>query len=314
MIDERCLFLAGSDRSGVGLLTDILDEHPDIAISRRINFWTFYAGRYGPLDVPENLDRCLEDMWRFRRVTDLGVDRDEVRRRFLDRGDSTYGGLFRAIGESHASVRGKKVWGEKSLNAERHADVIFASFPGARFVHVLRDPRDRHVSVVSHRGAKRGGVFGTTAVWVDSERRAEHNSTKFGPRYRIVRYEDLVESPEQELKAVCDLVGVEFAPSLISDRSTSDGAGVFLQPTSIGRYLGEAPAFQIALIEQLSRKGMRRRLYTVDHDQLSAVDRLRLIGALPIGWLLVRAWRPWSWLKRRLSRGPSQRRLATEAN
>lgn len=306
------LFLAGSDRSGVGLLGDILDQHPDVAISRRLNFWTFYAGRYGSLGVTENLDRCLGDMWRDRRVTELGIDRQAVRRRFLDSGDSSYGSLLATIGESHARIRGKAIWGEKSLNSERHADIIFDSFPEARVVHVLRDPRDRHVSVMSHRGGKRGGVFGTTAVWVDSERRATRNANRYGSRYMVIRYEDLVESPVTELTAVCEFVGVPFAPPLIADPSTSDDDRILIHSSSVGRYIDVVSPIQVALIERLSEEGMRRRHYAPDQPQLSTVDRLILASCVvPIGRVLLGTWRPWSWMKSRLSNGPSQRRLTT---
>lgn len=304
------LFLAGADRSGIGLLADILDRHPDIAISRRINFWTFYAGRYGPLDEAENLNRCLEDMWRFRRVTDLDIDRDAVRRRFIDGEDLSYGGLFAAIGESHALVRGKTVWGDKSLNSERYADRIFESFPEAGMIHVLRDPRDRHVSVMSHRRGKRGGVYGTTAVWVDSERRAVRNSARYGTRYLVIRYEDLVENPVAGLTAACNLVGVRFDASLLDDPSTPERHGTLLHTSSIGRFADEASPVDVATIQQLSRAGMRRRDYSFVRMQLSTRDRLRL-GLLPIGWLLIEIWRPWSLMKRWQSRGPSRRRLVT---
>ena len=39
--------LAGVDRSGIGLLADILDQHPEIAISRQINFSGGLAPRSG---------------------------------------------------------------------------------------------------------------------------------------------------------------------------------------------------------------------------------------------------------------------------
>lgn len=308
MIEERCLFLAGSDRSGVGLLTDILDEHPDIAISRRINFWTFYAGKYGALDVIENLDRCLEDMWRFRRVTDLGIDREDVRRRFMERGDSSYPGLFRVIGESHALARGKKVWGDKSLNAERHADVIFASFPGARIVHVLRDPRDRHLSVMSHRGGKRAGLFGTTAVWVDSERRATRNSARYGSRYLVLRYEDLVDDPVSALTAACDLVGVRFAPSLLDESH-----GTPVHSRSVGRFETNMTAVETSTIERLARTGMGRRHYEPEGPEMSWPEAAAVnLGFVPLGRALIGMWKPWSWTKRRYWSRPSRRRLSPE--
>lgn len=303
-------FLAGADRSGIGLVADILDHHPEVAISRRINFWTFYDGRFGPLKEPGNLDRCLDQMWRFRRVLDLGVDRDAVRRRFVEGGDFSYPALFAALGEVHARAGGRTVWGDKSLNAERYADRIFESVPGACMIHVLRDPRDRHVSVMSHRGGKRAGVFGTTAVWVDSERRATENSARYADRYLVLRYEDLVDSPADTLTAVCGLIGVPYDGSLIGDPDSPGAGGVVLHQDSVGRFVDEASRLEIATIQRLTGEGMARRGYRADDRPLSTRDGIVVKTVTqPAGWVLVRAWRPWSRVKSRLSTGPSQRRL-----
>ena len=71
------LFLAGADRSGIGLLGDVLDRHPQVAISRRINFWTFYDRRYGPLE--RTADGTLRHPVFLGLREDKGVD-DIVRR------------------------------------------------------------------------------------------------------------------------------------------------------------------------------------------------------------------------------------------
>ena len=179
-------------------------------------------------------------------------------------------------------------------------------------VHVLRDPRDRHASVMSHRGGKRAGVLGTTAVSVDSERRARHNASRYGSRYMVLRYEDLVSSPETYLTAVCDLIEVSYPPSLIAGGSREEDR-IVIHAGSVGRYVEDTTPFQVAMIERLSRSGLRRRGYPLDRPELSTPERLRLALGAPVGWVFLRAWRPWSWLKSRFSRGPSQRRLAPEA-
>lgn len=304
------LFLAGADRSGIGLLGDVLDRHPQVAISRRINFWTFYDRRYGPLERTDNLDRCLEDLWRFRRVTDLGVDRAELRSRFLAGGEPTYGRLFALIGASHARARGKRVWGDKSLNAERHAARIFELFPDARMVHVVRDPRDRHLSVLGHRGGKRAGVYGTTAVWRDSARRAEVNRNRYRHRYLVVRYEDLVTDPAGILSSVCRLAGVDYRPDMLVDPSREGSGGDFFHTRSVGRYRREMAPATAAVIQGLAGPGMRALGYPLDAFDQAAIDRVRVTVATRIlGPALMRAWVPWSKAKMRLSPGPASRRL-----
>jgi len=303
------IFLAGIDRSGIGLLGDLLDAHPAFALSRRTNFWTFYDGRFGDLAESSNLDACVRSLMRYRRIRDLGLDPGSLRDTFLASPERTYARLFALIGEQHALIRGKRRWGDKSLGSERHADRILGSYPDARMVHMIRDPRDRHASVTSHRGAKRGGSAGTSAEWRDSVRLAERNAARHEQHYRVIRYEDLVAEPREVMEAVCGFFGEPLDEAVLVPLQSSHDTTPAIHALSVGRFRSDLDPGQVAFIERLLGRDITRRGYALTHPDLRPAERVLLEAlTVPIGRLLMAGRRPWSKAKSRLAE-PSARRL-----
>lgn len=142
-------------------------------------------------------------MLKYRRIRDLHPDIGELRRRLAE-GDQAYGRLYALIHEQHLARICKSRWGDKSLNSERHAKRILTTYPTARIIHIIRDPRDSYASQANHRSESRGGVGAATAVWKWSTRLADENSAQHPESYLTLRYETLVNQPEQTLTSGCD--------------------------------------------------------------------------------------------------------------
>jgi len=247
------IFLAGADRSGIGLLGEILETHPEVSMTRRTRFWSDHAGRHGALTDTASIDRALDEMLKAPRMAVLEPDRDRLHAE-LGGVAPTYPRLFELLQLQLMEKRGRHRWGDKSLSAEQYAPEIFAAFPDARMVHVLRDPRDRFASQKHHRNESRGGVGAGAALWRWSERLAVANGRRFGDRYRVIRYEDLVTDEE----AVLEDVG-RFLELAEPDASGPRGAG--LETGSIGRFRRDISTDERRVIELIARRGMKRRDY-----------------------------------------------------
>lgn len=310
------VLVGGADRSGPGLLGELLEGHRSLAISRRTNLWTFYLDRYGDLSHPDNLDRCLDDMLSYTRIRAMHPDRARLRAEFLAGDDHSYFRLFLLLGSHYAESVGKSRWGDKSLNSERDAGRVLEAYPSAVMIHVMRDPRDRHASMVHHRGGRRGGVFGSMAVWRHSARLAAANAERFPGRYLVVRYEDLVADPESKLREICELIGEPFDSRMLTVEDgggTPEGSRRELSRDSIGRYELDVPIRDVALMERVLGSEMSRLGYRPSERSLPRVDRLRLeILDRPAAAAFLILWRPWSALRRRYSSGPSSRRTVSD--
>jgi hypothetical protein len=299
------IVLAGIDRSGIGILGELLDAHPDVATIRRANFWSFFADRFGDLADAQALDSCLAAMMSYTRIGRLGLDADALRETFQT-GDRTYARLFRLVGEHHAARQGKTRWCDKSLGAERHADEIMSAYPDATMIHVVRDPRDRFASQADHRSAGLGGVGSGTAAWSWSAEMARRSTERYPDRYRAVRYEDLVAAPETTLQALCDHVGLPFSTSMVQ---AAVGDGRQLHSGSVGRHTSDLTTGQIRFIERMAAAEMARWAYEPGRPQWSRSQRWAFAPRLApaVGGMVL--WRPWSRLREAVA-GPSARRLA----
>lgn len=282
------IFVGGLERTGTSLIYALLASHPNIAMSRRTNWWTFFYGRFGDLADDGNLDRCLSTMLRYRRHRKLQPDVDRLRREFVA-GPRDYGRLFALLESQHAERLGKPRWGDKSLHTERHAETVFRHFPDARILHMVRDPRDRYASVVKRWKHVRGGVGAATAMWLDSIALGERNAARWPDRYRLVRYEDLASRPVESLRAICAFIGEPFEPAMLAmggaedfrDQGGNSSYGDIpvgtISTRSIGRFRDVLRPAEIAFMERLAGGVMRAHGYSRDGVSLPAADRIRYV-------------------------------------
>lgn len=221
-MSKNPIFVAGLERSGTSLMYALLSSHPNIAMTRRTNLWTYFYNQYGDLSQPENFERCLHMMMRYKRLVVLQPDAERIRRAF-GQGEPTYGRLFAILEEQYAQRLGRPRWGDKSLNTERYAEPIYEAYPGARILHMIRDPRDRYASVLARWKVRRGGVGAETAMWLSSVQLAKRNRAHHPNRYKVVRYEQLAAHPEETLREICAFIGEAYAPEMLS----MEGASTF---------------------------------------------------------------------------------------
>jgi hypothetical protein len=209
---DRPIFIGASPRSGTTLLRTMLNTHPDIAIPRETRFLPYVwenRKRFGDLSVQANRRRLAKVIFmaqwtradRLDTPVDAAVDR-------LIAGPPTLGSLLGTCFEMYADAHGKKRWGDKRPMYARYLDAIFAMFPDAQFINVVRDPR---ASVASMR--KLGWFDKQVApgldLWDRSLRAVEPWRSRLCPdQYVDVRYEDLVSRPEEALASVAEFLGI----------------------------------------------------------------------------------------------------------
>jgi hypothetical protein len=305
------LFIAGPDRSGTTLMYALLASHPDVSMVRRTNMWRYFHGRYGDLAQPANLERCLDAMIGYRRMRHLDPDRDRIRREFLV-GPPTYGRLFALFHQHHAERVGATRWGDKSLHTEHSAERVFAEFPNARIIHMVRDPRDRYASVRARNGQDLSRVGAATGRWLASARAGCRNRARYPGRYLIVRYEDLAQAPDRTMRRVCAAVGLEYTPGLLAmsgapDHRDSGGNSSFgdlmpgtISTGAIGRFRRTVAPADVAFIQLAAGRQMAVLGYERASVELTGPRRLRFwLGEMPVDVARMVAWMALAWARRR---------------
>lgn len=323
-MDSRPIFIGGVERSGTSLLYALLASHPNIAMTRRTNLWPFFYQQFGDLNKRENLDRCLSMMKQYRRLRIMNPDYERIEQQ-LRQGSADYIKLFTLIWDQYAEKLGKPRWGDKSLNTERYADVIFKAYPDARILHIVRDPRDRYASALKRWKVIRGGVGSGAGMWLESVRVGYRNMRKYPGQYRFVRYESLAAEPEKLMREICDFIGETYDPVMLSMRGAEafrdDGGNSSFEQhepgsistRSVGRYRKYLTPRWIAFIQATAGREMKALDYPLDDLHLSIRERLLFTSMdLPLNTARLTAWRWRESYLDRVGRPIPESRLVTD--
>jgi Sulfotransferase family len=215
----RPVFVGGCPRSGTTLLRTMLNSHPDLAIPHETRIIIDgYRSRaeWGDLGDPENRRRLARwvverKVSRHRRLTE---DADELVERMVAAAPtigSVLGAGFRLYAERH----GKPRWGEKRPSVVLNLDAVFAMFPDAQYVNIVRDPRAA-VASIRRVGRRHGwgahGIPGATDTWERSARAADRWRRRLGAdRFLEVQYEHLVSDPAAVLGRIVGFLELDAA-------------------------------------------------------------------------------------------------------
>jgi hypothetical protein len=298
------IYIGGLDRSGKTTLQAFLTSHPRIAIPGvGSNMWTYFYRRYGDLSRSENLERCLDAMLRYTHIRYLKPDQDRIRREF-SRGPHTYAHLFSLFLIHFAEREGKPRWGAQTGLIERYVDQLFAAYPGAKVIHMVRDPRDRYEASLGLWPDGKGRAGGATARWNYSVRLAERHLLRHPRHYLVVRFEDLIRRPEDTLRAVCGFLGESFVSSMLMmsgaperrerlmNRASATLTAGLLSGDFIGRFHNRISREELAFIQLHARLRMRKLGYEPVAMRLTTRDWARFAARTwPSQFARMIAWR-----------------------
>jgi hypothetical protein len=216
---DKPIFIGGLQRSGTSLMRAILGSHPSLAIYKSdLPLWTKFYKHNKDLDLnnldarKQLLDQIVSDR-KSLKIIGLTFNAEEILETLNDEPNVTFGVLFQHLLRQYAKLIGRPRWGLKTPHNEFWGDAIFAAYPDAKMIHLIRDPRDVAVSVESRGWDK--PLEKTCRKWQKSAQLAKINAQKYAGSYMVVRYEDLVRDPESIIQQVCQVVELDYTPDLL---------------------------------------------------------------------------------------------------
>jgi hypothetical protein len=238
---DRPVFVVGHRKTGTTLLQELLDGHPQLAVlpGESNHFNTFPAR---PARSPE-IAPFAQEWWMLRLISPSGVppfwalgkpweaDSDPYlgfTERLLGLVSANPGRDVLGIAAAALATGERTGWVEKTPGHEHRLDTILESYPQARFVHMVRDPRSVAAALVRlDRATDRQTDL--VDVGLTIRRSFEAAERQRGERYLVVRYEDLVADPEAAMRRVARFVGIDWSDSLLTPtvggvRATSNSA------------------------------------------------------------------------------------------
>lgn len=230
------IFVTGASRSGTTMLARVFSKHSMIHSSNELHYFgdVFDTGSEQLSDsqlteMAANLiAREIDGIWR------ALVD-DSIRERArsivssLEPEDKNGFALFAKVMENICDESGKSIACDHTPRNIFYAARLLDQLPNARVIHMVRDPRAVLASQkhrwkrrwldsvrIPLREALRNRVafhpFTTTRLWAKATHQAVALSEH--PRFMAVKFEDLINDPDTQLKTLCEFLGIPLEDAL----------------------------------------------------------------------------------------------------
>ena len=200
------VFIGGASRAGTTLLRVILDSHPQIVSGPEFKITPVLGWL---------LERCQE---RGAKLADAGTSKNSVLQGFRS--------FFLELWEPLHSASGKSRLAEKTPDNCQVFRALHEIFPESPIIHVIRDGRDVIASLLNQEWLEHGteeiikhtrDLNAAAHLWVNrvqSGRQLQSHPTG-KDRYFEIRYEDIIQNPQESLKSLFDFLEEDWDPSVL---------------------------------------------------------------------------------------------------
>jgi LPS sulfotransferase NodH len=250
------LFIIGCGRSGTTWLMNALNGHDEIVVCGEGRFFhrlepfliEAFAGFNKSQPNPDNTHAAT-----LLRETDVWL----ILRTMIDSQFARYISVNRP-------KPGLKIVGDKTPIHTLAMAKIMGMYPEAKFIHIIRDPRDmatsqwvRFARNNDSRGVEAYTEEQITRTWVTHVEAARRGGVQLGnARYAEVRYEDLMENEQAEVSRLLRFLGVDASAEQISKcveagsfkkhtggrKRGEEVAGAFYRKGVVGDWVNHLPA------------------------------------------------------------------------
>ena len=255
------LFIIGMPRSGTKLIRDILNRHPNIGIPViESHFIPYMIRKFGnpPNLAPEGeFDRFYGEFSNTSFFWDAQALGKSIPKEYLrKRVDlSSWSSILETILRFYSPKKETDgfIWGDKTPGYLNHMKLLKKLFPQARFLHIIRDPRDYALSVKKTWGKS---LYRAADTWRYTIQSAKSVGQKIGEDYQEVHYEELITKPEEVLLEICKFLECEFTPAMLTldqpaeDYGDTRGSQEIVS-NNLGKYKNELNSMIIKRIEEI---------------------------------------------------------------
>jgi hypothetical protein len=239
-VDTR-IFEIGEKRSGTNVLRLLLHAHSRIVAPHSphlLQRFTPVLESFGDLSDERNFRRLIEYACAFTerdpipwttmsqdhaRTQNFELDRDKIYERSSER---SLVAVHRAMLDLYAEAEGATAWVDKSGQSVRFARQLEEHYHWhgeglPRYIWLHRHPVDVALSSMKAPiGAKT--AFVAARQWAKLNRLCRELQARFPERVYKLGFEQLVHNPEQEARAICEFLDLEYEPEMLCAHRGSD--------------------------------------------------------------------------------------------
>jgi hypothetical protein len=238
------LFIVGYPRSGTTLLLHLLMSFGQFAeySFSETHFFSHYYRRYGSLRGAGNRRSFIRAVLASEWGVELGLDENKLDSTIV-KGQYANEAVLESVMGGLCNAQQRSRWIEKTPWHTLYLEEIFNSFPSAKFIHIVRDPRDVCLSIEGY-GWNRDAMHNfprSLIAWKYHDAQVNQRVRALEIPCLRLRYEDLVMNLDQSTLQICEFLGIPVAQrvnnvGVLSESNSSFG--------KLGEGVSKAPLFR----------------------------------------------------------------------
>lgn len=313
------LCVGGPPRSGTELMRQVLNRIPSIHIAAETHVFgdllarmdcglhTALSGtdRRDAIDYFQMLSAAPYGQHEMLSAAEVGrVDALE----YVD--PITIASLYEAYCRQSAGMAGTpspNIWGDKTPRHIFAVELILQQFPNSKFLAMVRDPRavvlsyrdwqnrwfegtdvdyerQRRISAEEGRTRRSYHPATITLLWRAAAQAGRAAEARYPDRVRLVKFEELIENPAREVRAICNWLAVPFDEALLqvghlnsSFVSRKDDAG--FDRMSIDRWRTGLSGSEKWVVERLAGPVFQALEFQSSGSRLNAAEALHIAAS-----------------------------------
>jgi hypothetical protein len=196
----------------------------------------------------------------------------------------------------------KTRWGNHTPRDIFNIQDIISFFPSARIIICIRDVRDfllsyqgmRNVATCQAQTERISHLYHpvvTSLLWKATMRKI-NLVQELVPKenWQIVKYEELVQTPQTIVPAICQTVGLNFETQMLDVESNNSSevtyrrkkGGIFSE--SVGRWRTKLAAEDVYIAQKVARKELVKFGYALEQPSVNPAKIIQLLHSAPLAF------------------------------
>jgi hypothetical protein len=283
------IFLVATERSGTNLIRAILSSHSQISspppfsmvdVMASSSFKYLAEGKAthfrALVDDALTLTRSHLNPWDIDLSSDYVLDKTRTK---------SFWEVLSTLNDCYAESEGKQHWFSKEPGLFKHIYTLALNFPEAKFIYMVRDPRDVVASMLKGR-LHAQNTYTASCRWRDEQRLCLNAlvDNALADRVTLVRYEELLENPTDIIRKLMIRLNLPFEveqlefhknDKVVEHSMKSEFWSKLSEPVDTknrGKYKDVLNQRQVALIEACCGEEMRALNYEIENSELRVIS------------------------------------------
>lgn len=224
------LFILGNPRSGTSLIRIMLNCHSKVVIPPESGFLVWWYKKYKDIDI-SNVDDFINDILSSKKIETWSLEIEKIKNQIKLNQPRSYAEFANIIYLSYALQHNKipKILGDKNNYYTNHTKEILTIYPNAKFIHIIRDPRDVARSYKNIKNLSTNSEYkpilpeNANDIAIDWNKNNNNIIDLFkqinNSNHISIRYEDLLTNTHYTIDKICEFLNIEIEKQIFDFHS-----------------------------------------------------------------------------------------------